>query len=64
MPELRFPWATEPAAPAEEEPGPALPEVPSASKRRGRRPDAVRQAASTAAPVWSYHHLTISGLAG
>ncbi|MBV9749061.1 MAG: hypothetical protein JO157_09615 [Acetobacteraceae bacterium] len=62
MPELRFPWATEPAVPAEEERGPALPKVPVPPKRRGRRPGRVRRAiASDAAPPWTYHRLAVSG---
>ena len=62
-PELRFPWATEPAARTEEDQGPDLPHAPLPSKPRGRRPQAVRQAMAigVTAPGWTYHHLVVSG---
>jgi hypothetical protein len=53
----RTPWESDPA-PVE---ALRLPEAPPAPvKRRGRRTAAAR-AADTEAPVWLYHHLTVSG---
>lgn len=56
--QLRTPWDSDPLpteAPA------ALPGLPSAPKRRGRRPLAMAPAVNAAAPDWLYHHLTVGG---
>jgi hypothetical protein len=61
MPDIRFPWDSEPPAPP-----PALPTPvpPPAKKPRGRRPAAASQAKmrqQVATLDWIYHHLTLSG---
>jgi hypothetical protein len=55
LPALRFPWDDTPG----QEPTPPLPPIAAAPKRRGRRRG--RGRATPTAPVWLYHHLTISG---
>ena len=54
------PWDDPAARPAEPS-DPAPNAAPGAPRRRGRRPLAARPSAGDAAPVWLYHHLTVSG---
>jgi hypothetical protein len=57
---VKYPWDNEPAPVAP----PRLPEpTEKPAKRRGRRPAAISGPASSlsTAPLWLYHHLTISG---
>jgi hypothetical protein len=58
MTALRFPWDFQPAI---VEPLPPMPDALRAPKRRGRRPAATPDPASSSEPAWRYHHLTITG---
>jgi hypothetical protein len=60
MTALRFPWDVEPAI---SEPLAPMPDAPHAPKRKGRRPAATPDPASSSEPAWRYHHLTITGVA-
>ena len=67
-PVYRTPWDVSPAAPPADPvtangSTPPSPDPDPAPARRGRRPSAVRVATGEK-PVWLYHHLTVTGLAG
>ena len=55
---VQYPWDIPPAPLAAP---PLLDAPPPRPKPRGRRPASITRAAPSTAPIWLYHHLTISG---